>query len=742
MDAEEDFSTFTSEDLDGFDEYSKASDHFIIQVNSVEDIPAYGGLIYGHHGEDVMMKSYLSQDLSDGVPTHDKHGKFIAKQVGRISKVCYTTKRFDEGRAVWDTFHNFRLIPPADALITFELYHVSRKSSVNQVEKHFFNHREVADAAHGLIGIAHIPIRDLVTETKAFSFDPDPDNPKRESLNPNFKLSLRRAYADGSVPRRIKTIFLLRHGESRWNLAQEKGQISGLLHRDHPLTEKGINQAKHFNSMWSWYASGQSSIEEIYRMENAGYGDHAVARHILAEKEEEAVKKKQNSMWNTAFRSKDEEGSGSKVKNSSISDKGDYNFESKKLQGAAVREVLKSKQIKAVRVTHSQGTFIRSSPSFLSKKTRTIYKGDKIHVDLSTQKQADNATFVMVYNEPGPSWVALEALEKIHEDEEEETHKTSEKYTTDDHAAINMDKLDLRTSSGALYGNATSDQELGVVPDLDRWSVYDNLSVGDVHKESGRWDQAAKDTRRIKYIKKFLAADCAFSSPLTRAVETALFSLENHPCLLNPPENGGGLHLMSAIREIKGIGGLDTVGKEHGIGLQRRVYDEIMGTVGEVEADKVMQVPLHLHDADVHWWTDINHFEGNLGVEDRTSDFIRSAFYCESATPIFVGHSNFFRYFCSKHLSDAIKVNRPILSSNLEKFRLSNATMLAVTILFEPPREESQVDNTPLSVGAHKVHLGSLDRPRHDRHKAIILDADIIFHDAFTGFANGNDKLD
>ncbi len=47
-----------------------------------------------------------------------------------------------------------------------------------------------------------------------------------------------------------KTFFLIRHGESKWNLAQSKINITGMLDRDHALTEEGINQARELNVRW------------------------------------------------------------------------------------------------------------------------------------------------------------------------------------------------------------------------------------------------------------------------------------------------------------------------------------------------------------------------------------------------------------------------------------------------------------------------------------------------------------
>ncbi len=46
---------------------------------------------------------------------------------------------------------------------------------------------------------------------------------------------------------------MIRHGESKWNEAQSKINITGMLDRDHALTEKGVEQAKELNDRWREY---------------------------------------------------------------------------------------------------------------------------------------------------------------------------------------------------------------------------------------------------------------------------------------------------------------------------------------------------------------------------------------------------------------------------------------------------------------------------------------------------------
>ena len=90
---------------------------------------------------------------------------------------------------------------------------------------------------------------------------------------PNFSIQIRRAFTKSGPPT-TRTIFLLRHGESRWNRygslanihtsthtfraicnsntvqsnrAQDTKDFKGLLARDHPLTAGGVFQAQALN---------------------------------------------------------------------------------------------------------------------------------------------------------------------------------------------------------------------------------------------------------------------------------------------------------------------------------------------------------------------------------------------------------------------------------------------------------------------------------------------------------------
>lgn len=114
---------------------------------------------------------------------------------------------------------------------------------------------------------------------------------------------------------------------------------------------------------------------------------------------------------------------------------------------------------------------------------------------------------------------------------------------------------------------------------------------------------------------------------------------------------------------------------------------------------------LDVNDASTPWWTPMHSFDSKADQADRLKEFISFARYCDAKTPIFVGHSLFFKNFYSKKVSEVLSKRRPELVENLRKYRLGNATVLAVTVLFSA----------------------------HDDGECMILDADVLFGGGFHG---------
>lgn len=80
----------------------------------------------------------------------------------------------------------------------------------------------------------------------------------------------------------------------------------------------------------------------------------------------------------------------------------------------------------------------------------------------------------------------------------------------------------------------------------------------------------------------FCGADRVFSSPLTRAAETAVLALSGHPTAAEA------ITMLRSAREIRRIGGLDTVGDATGPGIEARTLREMSSVLGETQAEQFL----------------------------------------------------------------------------------------------------------------------------------------------------------
>jgi len=76
---------------------------------------------------------------------------------------------------------------------------------------------------------------------------------------------------------------------------------------------------------------------------------------------------------------------------------------------------------------------------------------------------------------------------------------------------------------------------------------------------------AAAAAREATYVQEFARAQRVFSSPLTRALQTALLSLQGHQAVARH-----GITLLRAAREVKNAAGRDTVGCNTGHACKER----------------------------------------------------------------------------------------------------------------------------------------------------------------------------
>lgn len=216
------------------------------------------------------------------------------------------------------------------------------------------------------------------------------------------------------------------------------------------------------------------------------------------------------------------------------------------------------------------------------------------------------------------------------------------------------------------------------------------------------------------YIKHFLDATHVFSSPLTRAIQTALVVMEDHPALTKNP-----LTLMSCIREVKNVGGLDTVGIAIGEKIKIRVVEELAQEFSD-QPERVKKltkesIKFDFGDADEHWWTNQSTRDTSTEVDERIDEFLRHSRYCGAPIPVYVGHSLFFKDFYSKRVAKVLELNRPEMAKNM-KHKLDNAVMMAVKVTYTGVKGEAQIVDAALMFGGNFHHESSF----HDKDSSFV----------------------
>mmetsp|Transcript_15161 Transcript_15161/g.49734 ORF Transcript_15161/g.49734 Transcript_15161/m.49734 type:complete len:503 (-) Transcript_15161:390-1898(-) len=182
------------------------------------------------------------------------------------------------------------------------------------------------------------------------------------------------------------------------------------------------------------------------------------------------------------------------------------------------------------------------------------------------------------------------------------------------------------------------------------------------------------------WMRAFLDAGMAFSSPLTRAVQTAVLALHKHPTLMT-----GGLTLLRAAREVKGMGGLDVVGKAVGPEIMPRVWEkftEVQAGTESLNSDEIdllqAVTEVHLNDSIVEWWTGSDDIDTEEEVMERLHDVLATLQFAPGRSAILVGHSLFFRELIRAFVTPGCAVTHP----QCLDLKLENAGCLGLEIRF------------------------------------------------------------
>ena len=108
---------------------------------------------------------------------------------------------------------------------------------------------------------------------------------------------------------------------------------------------------------------------------------------------------------------------------------------------------------------------------------------------------------------------------------------------------------------------------------------------------------------------------------------------------------------LQSIREIKGVGGLDTVGVAQGDGVIARAQQKVQELVNAHSASQLLSrgVTFDANDAVGQWWTSETDSDSTQEVEQRIVDFLETIrFDASGDAVIVVGHSLFLQQLASR----------------------------------------------------------------------------------------------
>ncbi len=530
--------------------------------------------------------------------------------------------------------------PPEGSYICIELYNWLDGSDIYNSGK---NNCE-------LIGSVTMPVKQLKENENLLTFDLICHKYGNYRKNPNFSVTLKRCYLNKEPPI-CKTIFLIRHGESTWNQAQEQKNVAGLIAYDHPLTHRGINQASELNSRWKQFADEYTTMT------------HTVDGH-------EASDEARNEAINEA------------------SDDTTYSHTPFKQQRASIIQV--AEEIFADE--NYPLDFIPKNTNYDDYDDGEINDQNGVLPD----KLNDSQAIIKECYDSDPASIS---------DDDDETAGD-----TPPHDFVGFISQSIRNSLKSSRGSVTSAKTSSVLKESEEG--YTSLgqlmsmsykgpsirakqrslrgSFTDLFRSSPRKSvrssinsprmPARNRKNRRHYLRRlFMKSNTIYASPLTRAIQTAIIALEQHPA-----GKSNGITLYSPMREFKTPGGFDTIGVACGeTAVRSRIVEELTKHISHERARELMGSH-YMNAADVvhPWWTPVSSYDNTQDKEERMREFANFIRYCEETSPIFVGHSLFFKTFCNRRISTYLARNRPALVANLRKYKLGNAVLMAVTLVF------------------------------------------------------------
>lgn len=236
---------------------------------------------------------------------------------------------------------------------------------------------------------------------------------------------------------------------------------------------------------------------------------------------------------------------------------------------------------------------------------------------------------------------------------------------------------------------------IGMLSDVDH--PLDETGVKQCQEFNRKWTDevsrredghaAAGEAGREGDLEDFLSVDAVYASPLCRATQTCLIALAGHPALTADASKPQ-LTLLASAREVKKVGGMDTVGGYIGDEILDNVKTQTAKVIGQEETKHMMgHIEADPYDAEDQWWTDGTDRDNEVEMLARFDSFVSTLRFSASSgrsnkPTIVVGHSLFMLEFCSYFMDPDLADADPV-AMKLTRSKLSNACMVKLDLEFD-----------------------------------------------------------
>lgn len=246
--------------------------------------------------------------------------------------------------------------------------------------------------------------------------------------------------------------------------------------------------------------------------------------------------------------------------------------------------------------------------------------------------------------------------------------------------------------------------------------------TGFVHGHGHGGDAPRLSTKQLAWWRSFGDATRCFSSPLTRAAQTAaLFLFASGKTAKTRREDPAArknmdepfVVLSRSLREVKStMGSLDTIGIERGAdGILRRAAEKLRdachgGVPDAAYADAAvaaMRAETDAGDAFGRWWTSRDDVDSREQMDERVDDFFETLRLEASDAVIVVGHSLWFQHavrrLCLRAGSRAFVEREKDAARALTSEKIGNCACVGLALAFDAATGEASLEDAAFLLG-------------------------------------------